>query len=83
MQNWNVLDSPEILSMMISRFPRHMRDRWNTKVLSLKKGTKKEPTSSDLSYSIEEESALVDDPLFSNSAVDEYIETLVKPSRKN
>ena len=36
-----------------------------------------------LSYSIEEESALVDDPLFSNSAVDEYIEKLVKPSRKN
>ena len=83
MKNWNVLDSPEILSMVISRFPRHMRDRWNTKVLRLKKRHQKEPTLSDLSYCIEEESALVNDPLSSNSAVDEYLEKLVKPSRRN
>ena len=27
MQNWNALDSSEIFSMMISKFPRHIRDR--------------------------------------------------------
>ena len=52
-------------------------------MLRLKKRHQKEPTLSDLSYSIEEESALVNDPLSSNSAVDEYLEKLVKPSRRN
>ena len=83
MQNWNALDSPEILSMMISKFPRHIRDRWNRKVLSLRKRHQKEPTLSDLSYFIEEESVLVDDPLFSNSTVDEYLEKPVKPARRS
>ena len=77
MQNWNALDSPETLSMMISKFPQHIRDRWNRKVLNLRKRHQKEPRLSDLSYFIEEESALVNDPLFSNSAVDEYLEKLV------
>ena len=77
MQNWNALDSPETLSMIISKFPQHVRDRWNRKVLSLRKRHQKEPTFSDLSYFIKEESTLVNDPLFSNSAVDEYLEKLV------
>ena len=46
----------------------HIRDRWNRKVLSLRKRHQREPTLSDLSYFIGEESALVNGPLFSNSA---------------
>ena len=38
---------------------------------------------SDLSNFIEEESALVNDPLFSNSAVDECLEKLVKPAGRS
>ena len=37
LQNWNALDSPETLSVMISKFPRHIRYKWNRKVLSLRK----------------------------------------------
>ena len=73
-QNCNALDSPDTLSIMISKFPQDIRDRWNRKVLSLRKRHQKEPTLSDLPYFIEEESALVNDPLFSNSVVDEYLE---------
>ena len=65
--------------MMISKFPRHIRDRWNRKKLSLKKRHQKESTLSNLSYVIEKESALVNDPLFSNNAVDECLEKPVKP----
>ena len=80
MQNWNVLHSPETLSIMIPKFPRHIRDRWNRKGLSLRKRHQKKPTLLDLSYFSEEESALADDLLFSNSAVDEYLDKLVKPT---
>ena len=52
-------------------------------MLSLRKRPQKELTLSDLSFLIEEESALVNDPLFSNSAVDEYLEKPVKPARRS
>ena len=52
-------------------------------MLSLRKRHRKEPTLSDLSYFIEKESALADDPLFPNSAVDEYLEKPVKPARRS
>ena len=68
---------------MISKFPVYIRDRWNRKVLSLRKRHQKEPILSDLSYFIEEEPALVDDPLFSKCAVDEYLEKPVKPARRS
>ena len=68
---------------MISKFPRHIRDKWNRKVLSLRKRQQKEPTLSDLSYFNEEESALVNDTLFYNSAVDDYLEKPVKPVRRS
>ena len=52
-------------------------------MLSLRKRHQREPTLSDLSYFIEEESALVNDPLFFNSAVDECLEEAVKPDRRS
>ena len=68
---------------MVSKFPRHIRDRRNKKGLSLRKRHQKEYTLSHLSYFIEEESALVNDPLFSNSAVDECLQKPVKPARRS
>ena len=62
---------------MISKFPRHIRDRWN------RKRHQWESTLSDLFYFIEEESALVNDPLFSNSTVNECLQKPVKPARKS
>ena len=52
MQNWNALDSSKTLSMMIYKFPRHIRDRWNRKVLSVRKRHQMEPTLSDLPHFI-------------------------------
>ena len=54
MQNWDALDYPETLSMMISEFPRQIRDRWNRNVLSLRKRHQREPKLSDPPYVIEE-----------------------------
>ena len=52
-------------------------------MLSLRKSYQREPTLSDLSYFIEEESALVNDQVFSNSAVDECLQKPVKPARRS
>ena len=52
-------------------------------MLSLRKRHQKEPTLSDLTYFTEETSALVNNPLFSNSVVDEYLEKPLKPARKS
>ena len=49
--------------------------------MSLRNRHQKELTLSDLSYFIEEESTLVNDPLFSKYAVDEYLEKLVKSAK--
>ena len=62
---------------MISKFPRHIRDRWN------RKRHHWESTLSDLFYFIEEESALVNDPLFSNGTVNECLQKPVKPARRS
>ena len=51
--------------------------------MTLRKRHQKEPTLSDLSYFIEEESALLNDPLFSNSAVDAYLEKLINAARRS
>ena len=40
----------------------------------LRKRHQKEPTLSNMSHITKEESAFVNDPLFSNNAVDEYLE---------
>ena len=52
-------------------------------MLSLRKKYQKEPTLPGLSYFIAKESALVNDPLFSNNAVDNYIKKPVKPARRS
>ena len=52
-------------------------------MLSLRKKHQREPTLSDLSYFIEKESALINDPLFSNSALDERSEKPLKPARRS
>ena len=52
-------------------------------MLSLRKRHQKEPTLSDLSYFIEEESVLANYPLFSSNAVDKYLEKPVKSARRS
>ena len=68
---------------MISKFPRLIRDRWYRKVLKLRKRHQKKSTLLDLSYFIGEHSALLNEPMFSNSAVDKYFEKSEKPAKRS
>ena len=59
---------------MIAKIPWHIRDRWNLKVLALRKRRSREPSLADLVAFIEEEFLLVNDPLFTNNAVEHYLD---------
>ena len=57
------LDSPEVLCTLISKFPGYVRERWNRRT------HKKDHKLFDLPRFVEEESILVNDPLFSKEEV--------------
>ena len=81
-QTWNDLDAPDALCLMIAKFPRHIRDRWNWQVLAIRKRKSREPSLAGLIVFVEEETLLVDDPLFSNNAVGQYLDRTDKSSKR-
>ena len=67
---------------MIGKILRHIRDKWNQEVLTIRKRRSMEPSLADLVAFVEEESLLVDDPLFSNNAVEQYLDQTDKSSKR-
>ena len=61
--------------MLIYKFPSYVRERWNRKVLSIRRTHKRDPKLFDLLRFVEEESMLVNDPLFSTEGVKFFAET--------
>ena len=81
-QTWNALDSPDALFLMIAKSPRHIRDKWNRQVLASRKRRSREPSLTDLTVFAEEDTFLVDDPLFSNNTVEQYLDWTHKSSKR-
>ena len=79
---WNVLDSPNILCMLISKLPGGIIERWNRKVLNIRRRQVREPTLDDTIDFIEEETILMNDPLFSREALANYHIKLERPARE-
>ena len=61
--------------MLTSKFPGYVRERWNRKVLSIRRTHKRDPKLFDLLRFVEEQSMLVNDPLFSKERVKFFAET--------
>ena len=72
-QQWNAMGTPEVLCMLIAKLPGGLMDRWNRKVQAIRKGHLCEPDLQDLIKFVEEETVLMNDPLFSREALHEYI----------
>ena len=47
-QQWNILDTPDILCTLISKLPGNARDRWNRKVFNVRRRDRREPALTDL-----------------------------------
>ena len=75
-QKWNAIDTPEMLCMLISKLPGGLIDRWNRNVQAVRKRYLREPDIQDLINFVEEETVLMNDPLFSRDALHEYTKHL-------
>ena len=64
-QDWKVLDTPEMLCILISKMPGGLMDRWNRTVNTIRRKQIREPDLQDLIQFVEEETTLMNDPLFS------------------
>ena len=71
-QQWNSLDTPDILCALISKISGNARDKWNRKVIRRSYG--REPGLSDFIDFVDDEALLASDPLFSQEALKQYIE---------
>ena len=71
-QRGNALDSPDILCMLISKLPGGIMERWNRKVLNIRRCQVREPTVDDMTGFIEEKTILMNDSLFSLEALAHY-----------
>ena len=74
MQTWNVLDTPEVMHMLLSKLPGVTRDKWSRKVLGIKRKLKRDPEFADLTDFVSDENLIVNGPVFSKEAVEQYIE---------
>ena len=71
----NLLNSLDLICMILSKVPGHLQDRWNRNALEIVKRTEtREPGLLDLTSFVEDEMILVNDPLFSKEAVCQYDE---------
>ena len=64
MQTWNVLDTPELMCMLLSKLPSGTRNKWSRKVLGVRRKLKKDPELVDLIDFVSDENLIVNDPSF-------------------
>ena len=81
-QKWNYLDTPHILCALISKLPSHARDKWNRKVIMIRRFHGREPELSDFIDFVDDEALLASDPLFSQEPLKQYNERQEKGTRK-
>ena len=74
MQTWNVLDTPEVMCMLLSKLPGGARDKWSRRVLLIRRNQKRDPELADFIKFVNDENMIVNDPVFSREAVEQYIE---------
>ena len=63
--NWNFLINPDLICLLLSKLPGVLLDKWNRRVFNMTRNSTMEPSLSDLILFIDEETTLLNDPLFS------------------
>ena len=72
--NWNVLNTPDIICMLLSKLPGSARDKWSRKVLAIPRKVSREPEMVDFIQFVNDETLVVTDPVFSKEAIERYVE---------
>ena len=81
-QLWNAINTPDILCMLVSKLPNGLIDMWNRTAYNIRKRQKCEPSLSDLIEFVDQETTLVNDPMFSREALECDSEKAEKPNDK-
>ena len=80
-QNWNTIDTPEMMHLVLSKFPGNLREKWNRTVLNIRRRHLREPDFADLIHFVDDEATLANDPLFSKDALSGYVDRKEAPSK--
>ena len=67
-----MLDSPDIIWMLLLKLPGSARDKWSRNVLTIHRKHKTEPDLTDFIHFVNDETLIVSDPIFSKEAVEQY-----------
>ena len=73
-QPWNVISTPDILCMLVSKLPNGLIDMWNRTAYNIRKRQECEPSLSDLIKYVDQEATLVNNLMFSREALEYYSE---------
>ena len=71
-QNWNAINTPDVICMLVSKLPNALIDRWNRIAYNIRKKHECEPNLSDLIEFIDQETTLVNNPMFSRKAIEGF-----------
>ena len=80
-QNWNTIDTPEMMCLVLSKLPGNSREKWNRTVLKIRRRHLREPDFADLIHFVDDEATLANDPLFSKDALSGYVDRKEAPSK--
>ena len=69
--------------MLLAKLPGHTRDKWARHVLNIRRKQMGEPDLVDFIELVKDETLLVNDPLFTKSAIDQYCEKPSKGKQQN
>ena len=78
LQSWNLLNTPDIIYMLLSKLPGSVRDKWSRKVLTIQRRGNRVPEMADFIQFVNNETLIGTDPVFSKEAVEQNVEK--KPS---
>ena len=70
MKSHFIYNSPDVIQILLKKLPSYIQNRWNRQVLKIRK-TGEEAQLSNFIQLVDEETTLVDDPLFSHEALTE------------
>ena len=54
-QNWNTIDTPEMMYLVLSKLPGNSREKWNRTVLNIRRRHLREPDFADLIHFVDDE----------------------------
>ena len=74
LSQWNLIDTPDVLCMLLSKLSGNLRHKWVQLVMKVRRKDQREATLCDFVDFIREGTMLVNDPLFSKEAIEQYNE---------